>query len=518
MKEFVKQHKVLIIFGLFLLFLILQHQLLWLFFDDYGYGSLTYLTGFVPKNSMGYMTSLPDILAFLAYHYQNWGGRILYFFFECLFLRGNLFWFRLCQSIIITLIFYYLYKIIAKSLKKESSILAIMCILCYGIFEIMVFRGGFFWITASVLYVWPMLALLIFVYYYSFKEDKNFSLLKKALIGLCVFMATFSQEQISVLTVGYLVICLIYKVVKKEKITKYDLFLLFIGILGFLILMLAPGNSIRMQHPTSASFYALSLSGKLLQNIPQIIIHNFNSETKIFSIFFFLSMMSLGILNIKENNGYKYLNIISLLSIGVIMLFSFYLQDGYFSYFYGLFGGLKQILILGVFLIQLLLIVYSLWVYFYRHDKRLLFLFIGALASQGCMLLAPYFPHRSVICFEFVCFLLMLYLLFTVINTLKINYLKNTLLIIIASLCLFNVAHITIGYFKNQQVSYNNDKILREASREIKLGKVINKIHLQKIPLYLYACDLPYVTGNEYIYTYMKNYYDLPSYVQIIYD
>lgn len=99
---------------------------------------------------------LRDIFTYLRWHYLNWGGRILYFFYEILFLRlGGLTLIRIVQSIVITVIAYETY-LLARGKGKDSLLLAFADILLWGTISIKVLREGVYWFTASVLYVWPI--------------------------------------------------------------------------------------------------------------------------------------------------------------------------------------------------------------------------------------------------------------------------------------------------------------------------------------------------------------------------
>ena len=69
---------------LVLIYVVIQHAFVWMYFDDYGYASITYL-GDQFNATGGTDFSFLDILGFLKYHYLHWGGRIVGFFFEIIF-------------------------------------------------------------------------------------------------------------------------------------------------------------------------------------------------------------------------------------------------------------------------------------------------------------------------------------------------------------------------------------------------------------------------------------------------
>jgi hypothetical protein len=209
MKKVLKNKYIIIMFILFLIFLIIQHQFLYLYHDDYGYASLSYAVDV--KNVVGHNFNFSDAINFLGQHYNSWGGRILFFFAEVMLLGTSLEAFRIVQSIVIFLIFVLIYLIGKDNLKITDWKIALTTIMLYGVFNIFVIRDGIFWITASVLYVFPILFVLSFVYFYNKYKDYHFvsrtkEILFKVFCIFLVFCASFSQEQIAAAMVFYVFI------------------------------------------------------------------------------------------------------------------------------------------------------------------------------------------------------------------------------------------------------------------------------------------------------------------------
>lgn len=102
------------------------------------------------KAGMDYI--LVDISIILYWHYQELGGRILYFFFEIICIRIGLPFIRVIQSIVITLLAYFSYRAICREYKWEI-VAAVIPIILYGIISINIARDGVYWFSASVLSV-----------------------------------------------------------------------------------------------------------------------------------------------------------------------------------------------------------------------------------------------------------------------------------------------------------------------------------------------------------------------------
>ena len=110
LKNILKRNSVLVIFVIFFFIVLLEHQFMGLYHDDYGYASLSYAYNL--DGVSGHDVSILQTLNFLKGHYNVWGGRVLYFFFEICLLKNGIWIFRLVQSLVITLIFYFIYKIV----------------------------------------------------------------------------------------------------------------------------------------------------------------------------------------------------------------------------------------------------------------------------------------------------------------------------------------------------------------------------------------------------------------------
>lgn len=66
-----KNKKILLIFLSLFILVLLQIHYVWIYYDDYGYASLSYLVNY--RGNIGMHTSFGDIISFLVYHYNNWG-------------------------------------------------------------------------------------------------------------------------------------------------------------------------------------------------------------------------------------------------------------------------------------------------------------------------------------------------------------------------------------------------------------------------------------------------------------
>ena len=248
----IKNYKaVWLLFAVYLIGLLALHKQIFLYSDDYGYASLSY-GHYMGTNSLRY--GLSDILKYLKWHYMNWGGRILYFFFEICSLKIGLGFIQYFQALIIWcigLISFLLVKEEGQSDFHKAALIVFM----FGTLGLEVFNRGVLWFSASVSYVWPLLPLFLLVYIRGHFKTPNKA---TAALGIAAaFLAAFSFEQIAVLTIIYLLSSFVIERIQGQW-NKHDWGILAAAILGGAPELLAPGNFIRSTHSAYDPFNQLS--------------------------------------------------------------------------------------------------------------------------------------------------------------------------------------------------------------------------------------------------------------------
>lgn len=516
--DVIKENKFIIIcFFAFFTFVMFQHSFLWIYHDDYGYASLSY--AYNVQSVVGHSFNVKQLIEFLYGHYMTWGGRILYLGIECFVLSKSLIAFRILQSIVITLIFFYIYKIIIKFSKTSNEKkIAIFVAFLYGVIEVMVIRSGIFWASASVLYVFPILPFMMFIYYYDVNNENTN---KTILFMILIFCSTFSQEQIAVAAITYLMVIILANLYETKKISKSNILIFASAIIGFLLIMLCPGSQMRMQSETNNGFYELSLLSKLRISVPNTINYLFSPMSKIFVVMFMICLTYICYKNYtKKNNGLHFVDVISFVSAALMLTTTLFTNNVYFSYFLGIFNGSKIVgIIYIVYILQLCLVLYSLTTFGINEGKiQLSALSICAVFSQAAMLMASYYPLRSALIFELLFFPIVGYCLTKLFRVFSLhNTIINIFLMAFCCLSFANYFYITYGYYKNSGINQKNDSILQEKSKEIREGKSVKKIKLKKLNDLTFSGEQPYSSGQEYIVSWIYEYYDIPNDVEIIY-
>ena len=109
----------LMVFGAILL----HHQSVFFYFDDYAYATLSYSVAVPGVTGTNY--GLLDILSFCILHWWQWGGRVLFYFFYILASHIGLWMIRLVQSVVITLILYYSSQLAQKAENTLAKIVSV---------------------------------------------------------------------------------------------------------------------------------------------------------------------------------------------------------------------------------------------------------------------------------------------------------------------------------------------------------------------------------------------------------
>ena len=278
----------LLMFFVIFVLLFFVHHLIAMYFDDFGNASLSY--GQNSTEIIGTNYTFSNLIDWCTMIYKSWGGRILWasVFLIPLLKFGAGTYFAI-QSIVITFIFYFIYKIAEQITKKRNLLLPIVLIVLYGLIHMTFLRHGIYWASASILYIWPLLPLFAFIYLYlkltekiENKEKINYYIYLPILIVLN-FFATFSQEQIGVAMVAFLVLFIIFN--HRKKIQDYkllDITNLIVCLISFAFLIGAPGNYARLE--TNVDFASLSLFGKIKKNLPSLLLVIFRSEMTIYML------------------------------------------------------------------------------------------------------------------------------------------------------------------------------------------------------------------------------------------
>lgn len=192
--------------------------------DDYGYANAANIIDVFMKEFNQYMT---------------WNGRSIAHIIDRTFLMLPKFIFNIANS----LVFVYFIRLIYRNIKgnAEKDNIVIFSLVFMSIFLFVPFFGQtILWETGSCNYLWMMTIILQFLLF--FRNNSNINPILLFLLGI---LAGWSNENTGGACIMIAVMLTIYHYISNKKINKSLILGIAGACIGFLILVLAPGNAIR---------------------------------------------------------------------------------------------------------------------------------------------------------------------------------------------------------------------------------------------------------------------------------
>lgn len=231
---------IIIIFGLIY---ILNSKTL-LVSDDYAYHFL--FAGRTPTNTTKLIANPIDIFISMYNHWNLWGGRVsIHYLLQLTFMFGTNF-FNIINSVMFVLLGLLIYKHINNT--KEIKLMLLLFI--YSMIFLFVPQPGstIFWKSGSANYLWSSVLILCMTLIYKKHYDNNnikdniknsfFIFLLGLIVGCC------NENSGCALILAEILFIIIYKY-KYKKIPKWAITGLIGTIIGYIFLIIAPGNYIR---------------------------------------------------------------------------------------------------------------------------------------------------------------------------------------------------------------------------------------------------------------------------------
>ncbi len=481
----------------------MQHQNVFMCFDDYGYASLTY--GSDGPGSMNY--SLKDILKLLGTHYLTWDGRQLCFFVEIICFRyGGIRLIQFVQSIVVIAIFSVLGLFTSSVCSYSKRYCVPFSLLLFGLMNITTVKDGVYWFTASVLYLWPLLPFFAGVYLMETrKKESNWPLL-----AVLFFIAAYSQEQVAVMVCATVWAFTLFLFVKKE-FYKQLLFVDLSATVGAMICILAPGNFARKNGSNYGEWYSIPFIKRFIVNFGKIVKVNIGPYNWVLCLFLTLFLGGVIYFAIPKRrilivNIFFFVALLYDRVVGLSVVPGTLLRTMWLLYFIG------TILFLII-----------------RDQQYLLAsVVIGGICSQGMLLVSPAIPMRCHTMFEIVLLLLLELSAFRLYSYISQNgsaLLRNFLVAAVLAMGIYaicNYVYIYNGYHKNIGIHWMNHNTLVEYSERIKDNdQAVDEnegIILYKLDNLLFANFMPYQDGYDYIEYWMRNYYEIPQSIPIYWE
>ena len=192
------------------------------------------------------ITNLRDILQSQINHYQMWGGRSVVHFIDQAFLLLDKSWFNIANSIVFLLFVLLIYHY---SLEKKvtNSFLVLEYVLLWVTIPNPI--DTIVWQTSSVNYLWGSTFILLYLlpYYKSWEgldvKSKSLSAVLQAIIMfICGVLCGWTIEAGAVMLLTFIFATLAYQIKNKKFIQGWEITGFIGSLIGFGILIFAPGN------------------------------------------------------------------------------------------------------------------------------------------------------------------------------------------------------------------------------------------------------------------------------------
>lgn len=489
------------IIGIIVALLYAQHYAVPMFFDDYGYASLSYGWN---GNQHGMLYTIGDVFNFLKFQYLNWGGRIVYFFFEIMVFRiGGVRLIQVLQTLIITGIILLTAQIIMKNIGERNilqlPVIYILSFAMYGTFALFCAADGIYWYTSSVLYVWPFLPFLLGILINMQNQVKR-RWINLAYMFL-MFLAAFSQEQVAVLIIVYSVLDFSFELLLKKEKLEIALHGMIGACVGGGLEILAPGNFNRASNAMYSEFSNYNIIQKIKYNFPKLLEINIGDYNWIFIIILSVVLVEV-CLQFEKKVFHRMVPVILALILGII---------------YGRFNTIPEKITLCIKIVWCILFTTILILYFIKNSSwKMLALLIGGLCSQGMMLVIPSISVRSCLPFMFVLHIVSLNAMIEFGKIEKYKKLSILIMMCIGLYGIVNFSYILHGYWVNYETQQMNHYKLLEASYQKLETKEKSEIVLYKLLDDKFANIMQYREGYDYMIYWICKYYEIPENINFI--
>lgn len=247
--------------------------------DDFRYTFL--YENFWPNETTPRITSLTDIFHSMYNHYFMWGGRIV----AHTMLQFILMFDKQVFNIVNSLVFVGLAIAIYFHCNVNKNInLPLLAGICFCLwFFIPNFGLTVLWASGACNYLWCTLIILLFLLpyrrYIDLHDDDNDGVLKN--IGMLLFglVAGWTNENTGGAMIFLIMMFMVYYKFIGLKIPKWSILGFLSSSLGFVLLAIAPGNTVRNNT-------ALEKTLNIVDNILKVTKYTYNMSVVLFLLFF----------------------------------------------------------------------------------------------------------------------------------------------------------------------------------------------------------------------------------------
>lgn len=476
------------------IFLIAQHQLVFIYHDDWGFSVLDHMARQEGFDKQDFSTA--QFLGFLKDMYLDWSGRVFSFGAHILAERVGVGFVQMLQATLIFVFILLALRFTQVAAASQMSAFAVAWgVLLYLTMPESILAGGVYWYAASSSNAWTLPVFLFAAY--RVLLTGRVSWLSAVLFA---FSLTF-HEQVAVSVLAFLAAWRLWQWWFQNESLWQDVTKLLAVFIAALPVIFAPGNFVRKA--VSAPFYGdRSMLQVFIDNLNAISFHLLWPEwANIFILMMMVSAFFLVAWLWLEARLVKTEKIIAGVSPALLALFFLFDQPAAFAV---------------TFMITFTWFLYR--VCRQRQHGGLIFaMHLAALASLLLVFMAPYFMGRTGIVLLFLETIPVLHSVWLIQSRLS-NFVKIATLLPLTLLALPAAATIYSGYANNAASFVHNDAQLRALAQQQASYSPIRPadkhIRLFKFQNNKYA-EIP-ADQHQHIQAWMKKYYGLAPDTQFI--
>nr|WP_263324803.1 DUF6056 family protein [Neobacillus sp. Marseille-Q6967] len=184
-------------------------------------------------------------LEWIQMRYTTWSGRLFPDTMLYTLLDEYLWVWKVLNPLFIVLLSIGLVSIIKKEVTRSDFIVGILVL---GYISSKILNPGFFWITGSINYLWPIAFGVIAMIPFAnriFQYNHSFSIYKWIVFYVFGIIASISNEQVGLCLSAFSFISVFIVYLRDRTIDKNLFIFTIIIIIGSCILLFAPGNKVR---------------------------------------------------------------------------------------------------------------------------------------------------------------------------------------------------------------------------------------------------------------------------------
>lgn len=144
---------------------------------------------------------------------------------------------------------YLLYRVNYQLTNKRNIKGFYVSLLLVSIIDVSIARETIYWITGGLNYLIPGILFLASIsLLHDLRNTENCSNWRKILCGVICVISSTTMEQFSLMTIGWMTLLFAYDLFNHKKLSREEIIIYIISLVGLASIILAPGNFVRIQN------------------------------------------------------------------------------------------------------------------------------------------------------------------------------------------------------------------------------------------------------------------------------